>query len=93
MLLAGSCPAGTAYIDTPIGDLDYDNQLHTGGFSTLDPMQNPTGECGVWPIFPEIVSPFFLSLTEVLCCWRQARGSDTRRRSMVVNHITGMISR
>ena len=43
-VLAGACPIGTSYIDSPIGDLDYDNQLHSGGFSVLNPMQNPTGK-------------------------------------------------
>jgi len=43
------CPRGTAYIDTPVGDLDYDNKLRTGGFSSLNPMQQ---RAGAWERYP-----------------------------------------
>ncbi len=46
---AGACPRGNAYIDTPVGDLDYDNQLRTGGFSALNPMQL---RAGAWERYP-----------------------------------------
>ena len=43
------CPRATAHIDTPIGDLDYDNALNSGGVNTLNPMQQ---RAGAWERHP-----------------------------------------
>jgi hypothetical protein len=48
LAVAGMCPLGTSFIDTPNGDLNYDNDLldpivDSGTLRSLNPMNRPTG--------------------------------------------------